>query len=119
MSCHAVVLFGEAGLHPLEGDVSILGGEVELGPVAGGDDHAFRGFGQRDQIDRSLPEFGSAHGEALAHLHGGGAVVEAEAEKFHQTNAKTASDSTNSTTAESENRRPVNPRTRLIPSSRA
>ena len=122
----AVEMGGHAGVHldflrqpdfdPLEGGVRAIGGEVEFGAVAGGNDHRFGGFGQQHQFVGGLAEFGAADGEALPDIHGGGAVIEAEAKKVHQTKAKTARDSTNKTTAESESRRPVNPRTRLTAS---
>ncbi len=72
-----------------------------------------------DEFAARLAELRRAHGEALAHFHGRGPVIEAEAEKFHQTNAKTTSERTNNTTADSENRRPVSPRTCFTPSSTA
>ena len=120
MGSHAGVeldFLGQPGFDESEGRPCVFGGEVKLGAIASGNDHALGGFGQRDQLVRCLAEFRGAHGKALPHLHGGGAVIEAEAKNFHQTKAKTTSESTNKTTAESEKRRPVNPRTCLIPSS--
>ena len=108
--------FREPDFDPFEGGPCTVRSEVEFGAVAGGDDHGFGGLGQCHQLVGSLAEFGVADGEALPHVHGGGAVIEAEAEKFHQTKAKTTRDRTNKTTAASESRRPVNPRTFLTAS---
>ena len=112
-------LLGQSFFDAAKGGLCIGGGEVKFRAVAGRDDHAFRSFGQHHQLTGGFAQQRRAYGESLPHFHGGRAVIEAEANEFHQINAKTASESKNRMTADSESRRPVTPRTCLIPNNSA
>ena len=94
-------------------------GEIELGAVAGGNDDRLADAVQFQQLARRLAELRLAHGESFAHLHRCRLVIEAEAEKFHQMKAKTPRDNTNNTTVASDSRRPVSPRSDLMPNRMA
>ena len=72
----AVDFFREAILQPSQSLRHVLGGEVELGAIAGGNDHAFRRARRFQQMPRGLTELGVAHGEALAHLDGRRFVIQ-------------------------------------------
>ena len=91
--------------------------EVEFGAVAGRNDHCLRRFCEGDQLSGGGPKIRRADGKFLPHLHRGGAVIKAETEEFHQTNAKTNSERINNTTADNDSRRPVKPRTFFTPKS--
>ena len=113
------VLFSEMVFQSGERGLRVGRDQIELGAVAGGDDHAFGDAGGGDEFVGRGTEFRRAHGETFAHFHGRGLVIEAEAEKFHQTNAKTPSERMNNATVSSESRRPVSPRTVFTPNNNA
>ena len=52
-------------------------GEVELGAVAGGNDHALRGLRQERQLGGRLPQPRRAHGEFFPHLYRRGPMIQA------------------------------------------
>ena len=105
--------FGEVGFQPGARQAGVGGDQIELGAVAGGNHQRFRAAGHGDEFVGGCAEFFGAHGEAFAHFDGRRSVIEAKAQKFHQTNAKTPSERMNQPTVNSDSRRPVSPRTDL------
>lgn len=61
-----------------------VGGEIELGAVAGGDDDAFSDGVAVDEGGGFFTEVGVGNGDLFTQLDGCGFVVEAEAEEFHR-----------------------------------
>jgi hypothetical protein len=83
-----VLTGSEASFEPLEGEFSAGCRDIEFRAVAGGNNHPFGNIGQDGQFAGGFAELRRAHGEALAHLDGGGPMIQSQADQFHSDESK-------------------------------